>query len=92
MGLPALGVPAQAVIGGVTVLTDLNPWIVSFHLLVSLAMVGLAVVLLRRLDEGDGPPVLLLHGHPQTHVIWHRVANTADYGSHCFVSCSGFVP
>ena len=42
--LLALGVPAQAVIGGVTVLTDLNPWVVSFHLLVSLAMVGLAVI------------------------------------------------
>ena len=54
--LLALGVPAQAVIGGITVLTDLNPWIVSFHLLVSLAMVGLAVTLLRRLGEGDGPP------------------------------------
>jgi cytochrome c oxidase assembly protein subunit 15 len=54
--LLALGVPAQALIGGVTVLTDLNPWIVSLHLLVSLAMVGLAVVLLRRLAEGDGPP------------------------------------
>src|SRR5205085_7816126 len=23
---------------------------------------------------GSGPPVLLLHGHPQTHVMWHRVA------------------
>jgi len=23
---------------------------------------------------GNGPPVLLLHGYPQTHVIWHRVA------------------
>lgn len=23
---------------------------------------------------GDGPPLLLLHGHPQTHVIWHRIA------------------
>lgn len=23
---------------------------------------------------GKGPPLLLLHGHPQTHVIWHRVA------------------
>jgi heme a synthase len=54
--LLALGVPAQAVIGGITVLTDLNPWVVSLHLLVSLAMVGLAVVLLRRLGEGDGPP------------------------------------
>ena len=58
--LLALGVPAQAVIGGFTVLTDLNPWVVSFHLLVSLAMVGLAVVLIRRLDEGDGPPGLLV--------------------------------
>lgn len=23
---------------------------------------------------GTGPPLLLLHGYPQTHVIWHRVA------------------
>src|SRR5919206_4603182 len=23
---------------------------------------------------GAGPPVLLLHGYPQTHVAWHRVA------------------
>lgn len=23
---------------------------------------------------GEGPPVLLLHGYPQTHVMWHRVA------------------
>jgi haloacetate dehalogenase len=23
---------------------------------------------------GSGPPVLLLHGYPQTHVMWHRVA------------------
>jgi haloacetate dehalogenase len=23
---------------------------------------------------GDGPPLLLLHGFPQTHVIWHRMA------------------
>jgi cytochrome c oxidase assembly protein subunit 15 len=54
--LLALGVPAQAVIGGITVLTDLNPWVVSLHLLVSLAMVGLAVTLVRRVGEGDGPP------------------------------------
>src|SRR6476469_8684157 len=24
--------------------------------------------------DGSGPPLLLLHGHPQTHTIWHRVA------------------
>ncbi len=23
---------------------------------------------------GSGPPLLLLHGHPETHVTWHRVA------------------
>jgi heme a synthase len=53
----AVGVPAQAVLGGITVLTGLNPWIVAFHLLVSMAMIGVAVVLLRRIREGDGPAV-----------------------------------
>ena len=23
---------------------------------------------------GNGPPVLFLHGYPQTHMIWHKVA------------------
>jgi haloacetate dehalogenase len=23
---------------------------------------------------GEGPPILLLHGHPQTHAMWHAVA------------------
>lgn len=23
---------------------------------------------------GNGPPLLLLHGHPRTHTTWHRVA------------------
>jgi heme a synthase len=46
-----LGVPAQAVIGGITVLTDLNPWIVSLHLLCSLAIMGVAVLFLQRLDQ-----------------------------------------
>ncbi len=26
------------------------------------------------LQGGDGPPLLLLHGYPQTHVMWHKVA------------------
>jgi cytochrome c oxidase assembly protein subunit 15 len=49
----ALGIPAQAVIGGITVLTDLNPWVVSFHLLCSMAIIGLAVLFLRRIDHPD---------------------------------------
>lgn len=47
----ALGVPAQAVLGGITVLTGLNSWIVSLHLLLSMAMIGVAVLFLRRIDE-----------------------------------------
>jgi cytochrome c oxidase assembly protein subunit 15 len=49
----ALGIPAQAVIGGITVLTDLNPWVVSFHLLCSMAIIGLAVLFIRRIDRPD---------------------------------------
>ena len=50
------GIPAQAVIGGITVLTDLNPWIVSFHLLLLAGdRSGCRVVFLRRLDHPPGP-------------------------------------
>ncbi|WP_374444348.1 alpha/beta fold hydrolase [Stella sp.] len=29
---------------------------------------------IRYVVGGSGPPMLLLHGHPQTHAMWHRVA------------------
>lgn len=34
---------------------------------------------------GNGPPVLMLHGYPQTHAMWHRVAPTLahDYTVVC---------
>ncbi len=44
----AIGVPIQAVIGGMSVLTNLNPWVVSLHLLASVAMVVVCVVLIHR--------------------------------------------
>jgi haloacetate dehalogenase len=31
-------------------------------------------VTIRARVGGQGPPLLLLHGNPQTHVMWHRVA------------------
>ncbi len=50
----AVGVPFQGVIGGITVLTDLNPWIVALHLILSLVLVALSVLLLLRV-RGDAP-------------------------------------
>ena len=29
---------------------------------------------IRVATAGEGPPLLLLHGHPQTHLTWHKVA------------------
>jgi heme a synthase len=43
----ALGIPAQAVVGGITVLTRLNPFVVALHLLLSLLLIALSVWLVR---------------------------------------------
>jgi haloacetate dehalogenase len=32
---------------------------------------------------GSGPPLLLLHGYPQTHVMWHKMA--AELARHCIL-------
>jgi cytochrome c oxidase assembly protein subunit 15 len=47
-----LGIPGQAVIGGITVLTDLNPYVVGLHYLLSAVLVGLAAWLLYRVRIG----------------------------------------
>jgi haloacetate dehalogenase len=31
-------------------------------------------VTINAVKGGSGPPLLLLHGYPQTHVIWHKIA------------------
>ena len=49
------GVIAQAVAGGVVVLTRLNPVIVAAHFLLSSAILAAAVVLHARTGEGPGP-------------------------------------
>lgn len=41
-------IPAQALIGGVTVWTGLNPWVVMLHFLVSALMVSIAALLAHR--------------------------------------------
>ncbi|KWX66493.1 heme A synthase [Mycobacterium sp. NAZ190054] len=49
---------AQAVIGGITVLTGLLWWTVAIHLLVSMAMVWLAVLLYVKIGEPDAGVVV----------------------------------
>jgi cytochrome c oxidase assembly protein subunit 15 len=50
-----LGVIAQALLGGLVVLTKLNPALVALHFLLSMAVLATAVVLLVRCTEGTGP-------------------------------------
>ncbi|MGY1709764.1 heme A synthase [Geodermatophilus sp. SYSU D00758] len=53
--LAFLGIPAQALLGGVTVLTGLNPWTVAAHFLLSSVLVALTTVLwLRSREPGVG--------------------------------------
>src|SRR5687768_16221377 len=40
----------------------------------TLARIDVGEAELRVRHGGSGPPLLLLHGHPRTHVTWHRVA------------------
>lgn len=47
--LIGLYIPLQAVIGGITVLTDLNPWIVSLHFIASMVIVVFCLALLDHL-------------------------------------------
>src|SRR4051812_13500194 len=42
-------------------------------------------VLLRVRSGGEGPPVVLLHGHPRTHTTWHRVAPLLAEAGHTVV-------
>jgi cytochrome c oxidase assembly protein subunit 15 len=63
----ALGIPFQGAVGGITVLTNLNPWIVSLHLLLSMALIAGSVLLVVRVDGRDAPSL------PARSVILSRV-------------------
>lgn len=58
--LSFLGIPAQALLGGVTVLTGLDPWTVAAHFLLSTVLIALATVLwLRSREPATGHRPLL---------------------------------
>lgn len=74
--VPILGTLAQAVLGGVTVLTGLSPAWVGAHLLLSMAIIAGCVVLLRRSSEpGDQPRRLLVR--PQLAVYGNALVAVA---------------
>ena len=54
----ALGIPAQAVLGGLTVLTHLNPWLVAGHFMLSMAIIAVAFLLWWRLRPAGDVPTL----------------------------------
>jgi cytochrome c oxidase assembly protein subunit 15 len=50
--LAGLGIPAQAVIGGISVLAQLNPYVVGFHFVISVILVALCTVFVHRVYTG----------------------------------------
>lgn len=58
--IPIVGTVVQAVLGGITVLTGLNPWAVAAHFLVSIAIIAGCVLLVVRAGEPGDRPVTRL--------------------------------
>ena len=56
------GVVAQAIVGGITVWTGLNPFIVGFHYVSSLLLVCVAAAFIVRMDSEPGPRTAAVPG------------------------------
>ena len=75
--IPILGTVAQAILGGVTVLTGLNPMTVSLHFLISMALVaGVVALVVRSADPGDAPAQLLVRREIRA-LTWLLIGVTA---------------
>lgn len=70
--VPALSVFIQAIIGGITVLSDLNPYVVGIHFLSSVVLVVLAALLVLRVYTGPGPRRLAV-SVPLLQTVWLAV-------------------
>ncbi|MGC0414977.1 COX15/CtaA family protein [Embleya sp. AB8] len=70
-------VAGQALLGGITVLTDLHPMAVASHLLLSMLLIGSAVALYERSGEGDAPARLLV----RPEIRWFGYATVAVAGA-----------
>src|SRR5690606_798780 len=72
-----VGVMAQALIGGITVLTGLNPFIVGFHYLASLTLVCLSALFVDRLGAGARTPASLASPRWLKNSLWASASLTA---------------
>jgi cytochrome c oxidase assembly protein subunit 15 len=54
--LALAGIPAQAVLGGIVVLTDLNPWLVGAHFLLSSVIIAVTLVLWWHVGDHEASP------------------------------------
>ena len=75
--IPFVGTAAQAVLGGVTVLTGLHPLIVSAHFLLSMVLVTAAVALVARSGDLGDQPVIRLAPTPVRLLTWLMVSVAA---------------
>jgi cytochrome c oxidase assembly protein subunit 15 len=55
--LLAASIPAQALLGGITVLTHLNPWTVAAHFMLSMVIIAVAFALWWRVSDHSSVPV-----------------------------------
>jgi cytochrome c oxidase assembly protein subunit 15 len=65
-----IGVLANAVLGGISVLVDLHPIAVQFHLLLSMALIVTGAMLVRRSGEPDGVERRLVVTGPTQRMTW----------------------
>ncbi len=76
------GVVAQAIVGGITVWTGLNPFIVGFHYVSSLLLVCVCAAFIVRMDAAAGPRELAVPGWYSglTHATTAALALTIVFG------------
>jgi cytochrome c oxidase assembly protein subunit 15 len=75
--IPLAGTVIQAVLGGITVLTQLNPITVSAHFLVSMALIAACVFLVARSGEPVDSPTIWLVPSPVRLLGWLLIAVTS---------------
>ena len=69
-----LGIPAQAVIGGISVLTNLDPYVVGLHFVLSVVLVVLATVLVYRVYAGPRGAAIALPAWYRPLAVFSAVA------------------